>query len=116
LASGSPNPYLHPSAIYHVFKKQTDILRTADIYILLEESPGTINDDWFVENPDTPTQWTDMPAAYHNKSSMLLFADGHAQNRKWTDSQVVNQAGIGAPKDPKSDDLTWLLSATVPRR
>ena len=108
--------YLHSSAIYSAFKKQTDILRTSDIYIMLEESPGTINDDWFVENPDAPTEWTDMPASYHNKSSFLLFADGHAQNRKWTDYQVVKQAGNFVTADPGSSDLTWLLSATVPRR
>jgi prepilin-type N-terminal cleavage/methylation domain-containing protein len=108
--------YLHSSAIYSAFKKQTDILRTSDIYIMLEESPGTINDDWFVENPDAPTEWTDMPASYHNKSSFLLFADGHAQNRKWTDYQVVKQAGNFVTADPSSSDLTWLLSATIIRR
>jgi prepilin-type N-terminal cleavage/methylation domain-containing protein/prepilin-type processing-associated H-X9-DG protein len=114
-ASTVASGYLHPSAIYRVFKKQTDILRTSDIYIMLEESPGTINDDWFVENPDAPTEWTDMPAAYHNKSSILLFADGHAQNRKWTDPAVVKQLGNFQPAQ-NTNDLTWLLSATVPRR
>ena len=108
--------YLHPTATYLVFKKQTEIRRPADIYIMLEESPGTINDDWFVENPDNPSQWTDMPAAYHNKTSMILFADGHAQNRKWTDRQVVNQAGNFSNYDPKSDDLAWMLSITTVHR
>ena len=108
--------YLHPTATYVVFKKQTQIIRPADIYVMLEESPGTINDDWFVENPDSPTTWTDMPAAYHNKTSMLLFADGHAQNRKWTDKQVVNQAGNFAIYDPTSGDLAWMLSITTIHR
>jgi prepilin-type N-terminal cleavage/methylation domain-containing protein len=112
-ASTAGGAYLHPQATYRVFKKQTDIAHTSNIYIMLEESPGTINDDWFVEDPDTPAQWTDMPASYHNKSSFLLFADGHAQNRKWTDKQVVSQAGNFVPADPNSDDLAWLLSATT---
>ena len=43
---------------------------------------------------------TDMPAAYHNKTSMLLFADGHSQNRKWSDRQVVAQAAISSPLTP----------------
>jgi prepilin-type N-terminal cleavage/methylation domain-containing protein/prepilin-type processing-associated H-X9-DG protein len=108
--------YLHPTMSYVVFKKQGQITRPADTYIMLEESPGTINDDWFVENPDTPNEWTDMPAAYHNKTSMLLFTDGHAQNRKWTDKQVVNQAGNFAIYDPTSGDLAWMLSVTTIHR
>jgi prepilin-type N-terminal cleavage/methylation domain-containing protein len=112
-AAGS---YLHPQATYRVFKKQSDIRLVSDMYIMIEESPGTINDDWFVECPDTPNQWTDMPASYHNKTCFLLFADGHAQSRKWTDRQVLAQAGNFVPNDPASGDLAWVLNATtVPR-
>ncbi len=114
--STAGSSYLHPQATYWVFKKQSDIRMTSNMYIMIEESPGTINDDWFVECPDTPNQWTDMPASYHNKSCFLLYADGHAQPRKWTDRQVVSQAGNFVPKDPNSDDLSFLLNATtVPR-
>jgi prepilin-type N-terminal cleavage/methylation domain-containing protein/prepilin-type processing-associated H-X9-DG protein len=115
-ASTLGSGYLSPVATYVVFKKQPDIRRPSDIYIILEESPGTINDDWFVECPDKPKQWTDMPASYHNKSSMLLFADGHAVNRRWTDSKVINQAGNFVTADPKSPDLLWLLEATTLKR
>ena len=108
--------YLHPVNLYRVFRKQSDLSRTSDIWVTIEESPGTINDDWFVETPDAPGQWTDMPAAYHNRSCMLLFADGHAQPRKWTDYQVINQAGNFSAKDPKSGDLAWLLIATTVHR
>jgi prepilin-type N-terminal cleavage/methylation domain-containing protein len=112
-ASTAGDGYLHPMYLYMVFRKQSDILKPSNTYLMLEESPGTINDDFFVENPDSPKQWTDMPASYHDRSSMLQFADGHAQNRKWTDKSVVNQAGIDSPADPGSGDLTWLLSVTT---
>jgi prepilin-type N-terminal cleavage/methylation domain-containing protein/prepilin-type processing-associated H-X9-DG protein len=115
-ASTLGTPYLQDTPVYRVFKKQADILRTSNIYIMLEESPGTINDDWFVENPVLPSEWTDMPAAYHNKTCMLLFADGHAENRKWTDRQVISQAGNFSAADPNSGDLPWLLSITTVRR
>ncbi len=108
--------YLHPTTTYWVFKKQAQIIHPSDIYIMLEESPGTINDDWFVEDPDTPTEWTDMPACYHNLTSMILFADGHAQNRKWTDSKVLSQAGNFTTYDSKSGDLAWMLSITTVHR
>ncbi len=114
--STASQTYLHPQGAYRVFKKQSDIRSPSEIYILLEESPGTINDAWFVECPDTTNQWTDMPASYHNKSSMILFSDGHAENRFWTDGKVITQAGNFVSNDPKSDDLPWLLSiTTVPR-
>lgn len=115
-ASTAAGSYLHPQATYRVFKKQTDIVRPSDIYIMLEESPGTINDDWFVECPDAPTQWTDMPASYHNRSCMLLFSDGHSENRKWTDRQVIAQAGNFTTYDSSSGDLPWLLSITTVHR
>jgi prepilin-type N-terminal cleavage/methylation domain-containing protein/prepilin-type processing-associated H-X9-DG protein len=108
--------YLHPQLSYKVFKKQSDIVRPSDLYILLEESPGTINDDWFVECPDAPTQWTDMPASYHNRSCMILFSDGHSENRKWTDKQVIAQAGNFTFYDSTSGDLAWLLGITTVRR
>lgn len=115
-ASTAGSSYLGPVNTYVVFKKQNDIRKPSDLYIMLEESPGTINDDWFVENPAKPTQWTDMPASYHNRTSMLLFADGHADNRKWTDKQVIAQAGNFVTSDPNSGDLAWLLNATtIPR-
>jgi len=115
-ASTLGSGYLHPTASYLVFKKQTDIRKPSDLYILLEESPGTINDDWFVEDPDAPTEWTDMPASYHSKSCMILFSDGHAQNRKWTDKKVIAQAGNFTTYDSKSGDLAWLLSITTVHR
>jgi prepilin-type processing-associated H-X9-DG protein len=115
-ASTAGSSYIHPTSTYQVFTKQTQISRPADLYVLLEENPGTINDDWFVENPDTPTQWTDMPAAYHNRTSMILFADGHAQNRKWTDKHVVNQDGNFTFYDSGSGDLAWMISITTIRR
>ena len=108
--------YLHPVATYTVFKKQSDVTKPSDLYIMLEESPGTINDDWFVEDPDSATQWVDMPASYHGESCMILFSDGHSQNRRWTDKQVLAQAGNFSTYDPKSGDLSWMLGITTIHR
>jgi len=47
---------------------------------------------------------------------MLLFANGHAENRKWTDKQVVGQAGNFVIADPNSSDLAWLLGVTTIHR
>ncbi|HZL77605.1 MAG TPA: prepilin-type N-terminal cleavage/methylation domain-containing protein [Candidatus Limnocylindrales bacterium] len=109
-------PYLQRQDLFRVFIKQANISHPSDIWVTIEENPGTINDDWFVENPASPGAWTDLPASYHNKSCILLFADGHAASRKWTDYQIISQQGINMGKDPSSDDLPWLLAATTVHR
>jgi len=47
---------------------------------------------------------------------MILFDDGHAQNRKWTDKHVLNQDGNFTPYDSKSSDLAWMISITTVHR
>jgi prepilin-type N-terminal cleavage/methylation domain-containing protein len=108
--------YLHPTATYRIFRKQTDISRPSDIFVTIEEDPNSINDDWFVENPDSTGNWTDMPASYHNHTCILLIADGHAILRKWTDKYVLSQSPVDSPRDPNSGDLAWLLDITTVRR
>jgi hypothetical protein len=55
--------------------------------------------------PPTASYWSDIPISYRDKSCVSWFADGHAQNRKWTDKQFVNPAGNFAIQDPASGDL-----------
>jgi prepilin-type processing-associated H-X9-DG protein len=75
---------------------------------LIEEDPGSINDDFFLEIPSNPNQWVDLPASYHNNGSGISFADGHSQIKRWTDKGVLSGAGIFTVRDPTSSDLTWL--------
>jgi prepilin-type N-terminal cleavage/methylation domain-containing protein/prepilin-type processing-associated H-X9-DG protein len=42
--------------------------------------------------------WVDPPAVYHGNSTTFSFADGHAENHKWTSSAIITagqQAGMG---------------------
>jgi hypothetical protein len=41
---------------------------------------------------------------------MILFADGHSQNREWADHQVLNQAGNFTFCDLASGTFAWRLS------
>jgi prepilin-type processing-associated H-X9-DG protein len=101
------------------FKKQTDIIRPVDTWVVLDESPGTINDGWFVCEPGT--QWVDCPASYHNNAGGISFADGHAQIKKWTDSTVLKYGKLGAtpgnffPQGTPAGDLAWLANLTTYR-
>jgi prepilin-type N-terminal cleavage/methylation domain-containing protein/prepilin-type processing-associated H-X9-DG protein len=115
---GGGNP---PKA--RVFKKQSNILSAVNTWVTIDESPGSINDGWFVCDPwkdsatGLSTVWVDIPASYHNRAGGISFADGHAQIKKWTDPTVLN---YGKPNGATGNniqslqtqnaqaDLTWL--------
>ena len=101
-----------------IFKKQGDIRSPVNIWLTIDESPGTINDGWFMCDPwygGTPcTTWVDIPACYHNRSGGISFADGHAQIKKWTDNVVIRYGMPGGPtgnfiaQGTPAGDLKWL--------
>jgi len=101
---------------YVIFRKQTNIRRPTETWVTIDENPNSINDGWFLVRPSVPTVWRDVPAAYHNDAGGLSFADGHAEIRKWTDANVISQKGSYARKDPKSDDLDWMIRRSTVRR
>lgn len=104
---------------YRVFTKQSDIIRPApsDCWVLIDENPDSINDGWFVSDPGNLTAWPDVPATYHNGAGGVLFADGHAEIKKWRDKNILAaKVVLPAPKDANSTDLTWLHDRTTSLR
>jgi prepilin-type N-terminal cleavage/methylation domain-containing protein/prepilin-type processing-associated H-X9-DG protein len=131
--SMSMNAFMNPinlgsigANVSMVYRKQSDIVRPSpvDCWVLIDESPGTINDGFFVCDPlGNPTKWVDLPAAYHNGSGGILFADGHSEIRKWHDPRVFdglkNNFDNMYPSDPKQSpptDLNWLQLRTTVRK
>ncbi|SRR5581483_7248087 len=125
--SMSMNAWLNPLAssvgsfgggVARTYQKTSDIDKPSpvDFWVTIDESPGTINDGWFVCDPfGYPSSWVDIPASYHNGSGGMSFADGHSALKKWIDP-VVRQYGqnngpvgnfIPAGQNPPSD-LNWL--------
>jgi prepilin-type N-terminal cleavage/methylation domain-containing protein len=121
--SYSMNGWMNPisieqfSPLARAYRRQTQIINPSpsQCWVSIEENPGTINDGWFMCDPfKFPTIWVDMPAAYHNKSSSLSFADGHTESRRWKDSKVV--AGTSptfTAKDAAANDLEWLQARST---
>ncbi len=117
------NPINAWSTTYErIFKKQADLIRPtpANCWVFLDESPGSINDGWFVCDPTQATTWVDIPASYHNGAGGLSFADGHAQIKKWTDKAVLT---YGLPNGPTGNfvqsqqtslsDMRWLQARST---
>ena len=126
--SMSMNCWLNPiggawNAQGRIYKKMADIIRPqpVNLWVTLDESPGSINDGWFVCDPfGYPTSWVDIPASYHNHACGISFADGHAQIKKWLDNTVLSYGlpngttgnFIAAQQSPPTD-LQWLQAAST---
>jgi prepilin-type N-terminal cleavage/methylation domain-containing protein/prepilin-type processing-associated H-X9-DG protein len=105
------------------YKKQADIHSPVNTFVAIDESPGTINDGWFMCDPfGFPATWVDIPASYHNRAGGISFADGHAQIKKWTDSAVLTYGLAGGPtgnyvpQGTPASDLKWLQALSTVRR
>ena len=67
---------------YVQYLKQSLVPRPAKTWLFLDEHPDSINDGYFITDPDANT-WQDLPACYHNGACGFAFADGHSEIRKW---------------------------------
>jgi prepilin-type N-terminal cleavage/methylation domain-containing protein len=102
-----------------VYRKQSGIDAPSDRFVFIDENPYTINDGFFVCDPNL-TGWADIPASYHNKAGGVSFSDGHAEIKKWRDGTVVNntKAGnsSGTPPTGGNQDLVWLQTRSSRRQ
>jgi prepilin-type N-terminal cleavage/methylation domain-containing protein len=104
------------------YRKQGDLVAPAPsmCWVMIDENPFSINDGWFVCDPNVPAVWIDIPASYHNHAGGLSFADGHSEIKKWTDGKMINVATVppssGLPKDVNSGDLQWLQDRTTSKQ
>ena len=113
---------------WQTFIKDSDIgggISPADLFVLIEEHPDSINDAAFAvyipQNPSDPNmRWVDVPGAIHGGTSTgFSFADGHAEIHKWLQPGTINPinwtvdkatalgSGATAPTGP-DPDMYWL--------
>jgi prepilin-type processing-associated H-X9-DG protein len=90
------------------FRRQSQIQRPTDTWVTIDENPTSINDGWFVVDPNSGN-WVDIPATYHNGAGGLSFADGHSEVKRWRDGNVTRKgAAIGATPADRGIDLNWM--------
>jgi len=78
---------------YIVNRKLTLIRSATQMFIFVEEDPGTIDDGNFGGiNPDpaTPGPIGNKPAKYHGFTTTFSFADGHSEAVKWAQADWNN--------------------------
>jgi prepilin-type N-terminal cleavage/methylation domain-containing protein len=119
----SPNsitPMFNGGPFMKEFKKLSDVAGApggaSQYWVFIDENPYSINDGWFCCSLNTPTQWWDAPASYHDKAGGLSFADGHSEIKVWNDSKLLNLNTAPAPsflRDINSSDWAWLAERTT---
>ena len=116
---------------YKQFIKMTQIPQPAEIFVFLDEHPDSIDDGNFLNEDALPangvfglntavkSEWLDLPASYHNKSTAFSFADGHSSMHRWLRANTIrppapNAANLpipisNTPADEQAD-FDWVLT------
>ncbi len=77
------------------FRRMTDFNKPTDTFVMIEEGLESLDDGGWAMGG---TAWgNEKPATYHGQSGGLVFADGHAEMKKW-DARI-----------PTTNDHAWLL-------
>jgi prepilin-type processing-associated H-X9-DG protein len=105
-----------------VFKKTTAISKPSDLYVMIDEDSGSINDGMFqVEGQlltQNPIYLHDWPATYHGKAAGLAYADGHAGLHKWQNLgpslNGYSNGPLAYPNAHAGDVLYLIQISTVP--
>ena len=101
----------------------------ADIWIMLDENPFSINDGSFavsaVAAPGA-TYIIDFPTGAHGKAGAMTYADGHSIIHRWKDDRTFSPAGVGENmgsqsgmktlQTPDNEDCFWLAPQTSAHR
>ncbi len=101
---------------YYNYDKFSDVIRPgpSDLWMTVDEHPGSINDGWMITGVTNPDGWVDLPASYHSGACGFNFVDGHSEIHSWkeqsTKQRVVPVDGVSSlgVVAPKSRDVDWM--------
>jgi hypothetical protein len=93
----------------------------ADLWVLIDENPDSIDDGWFAfEMPfEHQTKWWNCPSKLHDNGTGISFEDGHAEIHHWRDPgeilTTMYQQHITVDSDTiagGNPDVFWMASHT----
>ena len=105
----------------YVVLKNSEIKSPGNKYVFVEEDVvakgQNVNAGGFVLLNNGAYNWWDWPAYYHNDSSTVGFADGHAERHRWQDPDTIKliKGEISSDPDPlHNEDLDWMVRGYLP--
>jgi prepilin-type processing-associated H-X9-DG protein len=111
---------------YVIYRKYGDITDPgpSQTWVLMDEREDSINDGLFQTNLKSrgaAARLVDYPAGYHGNAAGVLFADGHAEIKKWRDPRTVPPIVKGRPlaldvPSANNPDVAWLQERSSRRK
>ena len=85
-------------------------------WVLMDEREDSINDGLFqtdLKDRGSSARIVDYPAGYHGRAAGILFADGHAEIKRWVDVRTTPplSPNVLIPLNvasPNNLDVAWL--------
>jgi prepilin-type N-terminal cleavage/methylation domain-containing protein len=98
---------------YAFFMKESEILKPANVWVMLDEDPTSINDSMFLVDMGTGNGIVDAPSRSHNNGYGINFADGHSEIYKLKDDRTIKWKTLAVAKDnPLNPDWVKLMLVT----
>jgi prepilin-type N-terminal cleavage/methylation domain-containing protein len=109
----APNAPQNPNA--PVFRKDTDIRKPSQTWVVLDEDQASINDAQFMVDMGGAYRFIDLPSRNHNFGYGINFADGHAEIYKLRDPASRTWVrNTGAPTGGLNDWMNLTNVTTHP--
>jgi prepilin-type N-terminal cleavage/methylation domain-containing protein/prepilin-type processing-associated H-X9-DG protein len=109
-----------PAAAYRVYKKssQLTVPSPSSLFVFEEVNPDSICRPFFGAFMGSgATRFYHLPAAYHNRSGVFSYADGHVESHAWRDARTLipkttdyHGHNYATPNNP---DVIWLRERTA---
>ncbi len=85
-------------------------------FVFIDENEYTIDDGYFVCDPNQIDHWVNSPSVRHGSASGISFADGHSEIKLWKDGMMIAARKADFASDPKSPDLVWLQERSTAKQ
>jgi prepilin-type N-terminal cleavage/methylation domain-containing protein/prepilin-type processing-associated H-X9-DG protein len=106
----------HHDAPWATFGNVRDFRKmgAAQVFMLLDESPYSINDGNFGVDCSDFGRIIDYPATWHNNGCGFAFCDGHSETHRWksTDLQLSAKSAKKTVTGVATNDWIWLTNHT----
>jgi prepilin-type N-terminal cleavage/methylation domain-containing protein len=113
--------YLRPAgnAAYWLYRRESEMNKPTDLFVFIHEDPNAIDDSTIAIDLSAANtnNWnnSNLPAALHNNSGSLGFADGRAELHRWNNVALSTAGIVGVPRVNNvtpSQDALWLKQRT----
>ncbi len=98
---------------YRLFRKEYQLLKPSQLWVMIDEDAESINDSMFVVDMGTGTGLADLMARRHGNGYALNFADAHAEIIRLKDGRTINAFGPPVPKTGPNRDWTTLTNLST---